>query len=158
MPHVAPVLDGAYRRPWRADRAWGEGAGGRGEAARLDQSRRRTIFAMSDDSAEKVSPHLPVIDIAALVQGRGALDEVAQRMAAACREHGFFYVRGHGVDDALCARLESLSRAFFALDESVKMQWRMSLGGRAWRGYFPAGGELTSGIADWKEGLYFGSE
>ena len=113
---------------------------------------------MSDDSAEKVSPHLPVIDIAALVQGRGALDEVAQRVAAACREHGFFYVRGHGVDDALCARLESLSRAFFALDESVKMQWRMSLGGRAWRGYFPAGGELTSGIADWKEGLYFGSE
>ena len=34
----------------------------------------------------------------------------------------------------------------------------MSLGGRAWRGYFPAGGELTSGRPDWKEGLYLGSE
>ena len=38
------------------------------------------------------------------------------------------------------------------------MQWRMARGGRAWRGYFPAGGELTSGRPDWKEGLYFGAE
>ena len=34
----------------------------------------------------------------------------------------------------------------------------MDLGGRAWRGYFPVGGELTSGIPDDKEGLYFGAE
>jgi hypothetical protein len=34
----------------------------------------------------------------------------------------------------------------------------MGLGGRAWRGYFPVGGELTSGTPDLKEGLYFGAE
>ena len=34
----------------------------------------------------------------------------------------------------------------------------MPRGGRAWRGFFPAGGELTSGRPDWKEGLYLGSE
>jgi isopenicillin N synthase-like dioxygenase len=34
----------------------------------------------------------------------------------------------------------------------------MALGGRAWRGWFPVGGELTSGRPDWKEGLYFGAE
>ena len=34
----------------------------------------------------------------------------------------------------------------------------MALGGRAWRGYFPLGGELTSGRPDQKEGLYFGAE
>ncbi len=34
----------------------------------------------------------------------------------------------------------------------------MALGGRAWRGYFPLGGELTSGQPDWKEGLYLGTE
>jgi polar amino acid transport system ATP-binding protein len=34
----------------------------------------------------------------------------------------------------------------------------MPLGGRAWRGWFPLGGELTSGRPDWKEGLYLGSE
>lgn len=103
---------------------------------------------------------LPVIDVAPLVgvgdaQGRAA---VAARIGAACRAHGFFYVRGHGVAPALVQRLEDRSRAFFALPEDSKMRWRMALGGRAWRGYFPLGGELTSGRPDWKEGLYLGTE
>jgi polar amino acid transport system ATP-binding protein len=34
----------------------------------------------------------------------------------------------------------------------------MALGGRAWRGWFPLGDELTSGRPDWKEGLYLGAE
>jgi isopenicillin N synthase-like dioxygenase len=34
----------------------------------------------------------------------------------------------------------------------------MARGGRAWRGYFPVGGELTSGAPDRKQGLYFGEE
>jgi isopenicillin N synthase-like dioxygenase len=34
----------------------------------------------------------------------------------------------------------------------------MALGGRAWRGYFRVGDELTSGRPDQKEGLYFGQE
>ena len=38
------------------------------------------------------------------------------------------------------------------------MAIRMELGGRAWRGYFPLGDELTSGKPDQKEGIYFGSE
>jgi len=67
-------------------------------------------------------------------------------------------VTGHGVDRAIVDRLVAAGRRFFALDEATKMQWRMSRGGRAWRGYFAAGGELTSGRPDWKEGLYLGSE
>jgi len=103
-------------------------------------------------------PHLPLIDIRPLVaEGRGR-EAVAAQIGEACRAHGFFYVAHHGVDAALVQRLETLSRAFFALPEATKMQWRMALGGRAWRGYFPLGGELTSGRPDWKEGLYLGSE
>lgn len=34
----------------------------------------------------------------------------------------------------------------------------MAHGGRAWRGWFPLGGELTSGAPDRKEGYYFGAE
>ena len=34
----------------------------------------------------------------------------------------------------------------------------MPHGGRAWRGWFPVGGELTSGVPDRKEGIYFGAE
>jgi len=45
-----------------------------------------------------------------------------------------------------------------AFEPSDKLKIRMELGGRAWRGYFPVGAELTSGIADQKEGLYFGAE
>ncbi len=38
------------------------------------------------------------------------------------------------------------------------MKIAMAQGGRAWRGYFPVGGELTSGEPDLKQGLYFGEE
>ncbi|RSZ47213.1 MULTISPECIES: 2-oxoglutarate and iron-dependent oxygenase domain-containing protein [unclassified Variovorax] len=101
---------------------------------------------------------LPLIDVAALVDGTDGRDAVAAQIGAACRAHGFFYVTGHGVDAALVKRLEDLSHRFFELPEETKMQWRMALGGRAWRGYFPLGGELTSGRPDWKEGLYLGTE
>jgi len=101
---------------------------------------------------------VPVIDVSALVAKTPARPAVAAEIGQACRAQGFFYVTGHGVDPPICDRLVAASRRFFALDQATKMQWRMSLGGRAWRGYFPAGGELTSGRPDWKEGLYLGSE
>lgn len=65
---------------------------------------------------------------------------------------------GHGVEPALVQRLSNFSQQFFALDEATKLQWRMELGGRAWRGYF-LGGELTSSRPDWKrQRLYLGTE
>jgi isopenicillin N synthase-like dioxygenase len=102
--------------------------------------------------------HVPVIDIGPLVAGSAQKAAVADQLGAACRECGFFYIVGHGVDQALISRLERLSRQFFALDQPVKMQISMARGGRAWRGYFPVGDELTSGKPDQKEGLYFGAE
>src|SRR5262249_25379976 len=47
---------------------------------------------------------------------------------------------------------------FFQQPLEQKMEISMSRGGRAWRGYFPIGGELTSGQPDLKEGIYFGAE
>ena len=67
-------------------------------------------------------------------------------------------ILGHGVDEGLQERLLHLSRQFFAQALERKLEIRMALGGRAWRGYFPIGGELTSGRPDLKEGLYFGAE
>lgn len=84
--------------------------------------------------------------------------KVAAEIGEACRTYGFFYITGHGVDEDLQARLEQQSREFFAKDVEDKMRIRMRLGGRAWRGYFPVGDELTSGKPDRKEGLYFGAE
>lgn len=93
---------------------------------------------------------VPVIDL----ESRGA----AAEMGAACRESGFFYLVNHGVSPALESRLDIESREFFALPTDEKMRIEMRRGGRAWRGYFPVGGELTSGKPDEKEGLYFGRE
>ena len=101
---------------------------------------------------------IPVIDISALVSWEKDRDEVAGRIGQACRDWGFFYIVGHGVDEHLQRRLEEVSRQFFAQDLKTKLEIKMSLGGRAWRGYFPVGGELTSGKPDLKEGIYFGAE
>jgi isopenicillin N synthase-like dioxygenase len=99
---------------------------------------------------------VPVIDISSLKAG-GCL-KVAKQLGEACRECGFFYITGHGVSETLQLRLESLSRQFFAQPLEEKLKIRMALGGRAWRGYFPVGSELTSGKPDQKEGIYFGVE
>src|ERR1700722_18199323 len=102
--------------------------------------------------------NIRVIDVSELFEGRPGRLAVSRRLGQACRESGFFYVVGHGVDEALQARLRELSREFFAQDVETKLTIRMALGGRAWRGYFRVGDELTSGKADQKEGLYFGAE
>lgn len=101
---------------------------------------------------------LPIIDVGPFVGGTGDRLGVAAQIARACRDSGFFYIVGHRVDDRLQLQLEDLSLKFFAQDLDVKLDIRMENGGRAWRGYFPVGGELTSGKADRKEGLYFGAE
>jgi isopenicillin N synthase-like dioxygenase len=101
---------------------------------------------------------LPIIDISPLWHGAEDCAAVAATLQQACYDSGFFYLTGHGVDEALQERLEDGSRAFFAQAVETKMQIAMARGGKAWRGYFPVGGELTSGQPDWKEGLYFGAE
>jgi isopenicillin N synthase-like dioxygenase len=102
--------------------------------------------------------HIPIIDVSDLVAGTSSRQAVATQLGEACRESGFFYAIGHDVDEGLQRRLRDLSRQFFAQDVGTKMQVRMALGGRAWRGYFRVGDELTSGRPDQKEGLYFGTE
>jgi isopenicillin N synthase-like dioxygenase len=113
---------------------------------------------------------LPVIDVAPLADvAAGTAAAIAapvtpaalaavRQIQAACRERGFFYVAGHGVPAALTSQLLQASAAFFALPAEGKQEIAMERCGRAWRGYFPVGGELTSGQPDLKEGLYFGAE
>jgi isopenicillin N synthase-like dioxygenase len=100
---------------------------------------------------------LPVVDVA--VSRRAAdPDAIAREIDDACRTSGFFVVTGHDVPAALAARVETLAREFFALPDAEKAAVAMRHGGRAWRGWFPVGGELTSGAPDMKEGFYFGEE
>jgi isopenicillin N synthase-like dioxygenase len=103
---------------------------------------------------------LPIIDMSQLFD---LADEVGHRRVAreignACRASGFFYVVGHDISPAVLTALEAASRRFFASPIEDKMKIEMAHGGRAWRGFFPVGFELTSDAPDQKEGLYFGTE
>nr|ANG59310.1 GA2ox protein [Poa pratensis] len=67
-------------------------------------------------AVQKVAPPLadvPEVDLAA-AEGRAAA------VRAACEEHGFFKVTGHGVPLALLARMEEAAAAFFALTQREK--------------------------------------
>lgn len=114
---------------------------------------------MGVGSVGGVTAGIPLIDVTPLrtgdADGAGA---VARAIDAACREQGFFTIVGHGIDPALFARLDRAARDFFARPEAEKAEIAMERGGRAWRGWFPLGGELTSGRPDHKEGIYFGAE
>lgn len=106
----------------------------------------------------KLSSSLPIIDVSPLRHASAGRREVAQQIRNACEDTGFFYITGHAVDEDLQLELERLSRQFFSQDLESKLAIHMSKGGRAWRGYFAVGNELTSGKPDLKEGFYFGAE
>jgi isopenicillin N synthase-like dioxygenase len=74
----------------------------------------------------------------------------------AFRTIGFAYLEDHGVSTDLQSRLIKSAETFFAQPLDTKMKYAMKNSGKAWRGYFPVGGELTSGKPDLKEGFYFG--
>ena len=93
---------------------------------------------------------LPVIDLSS--------PAAASEIDRACRDTGFFLVSGHGVPAADLDVLDRAARAFFACPADEKAEIAMARGGRAWRGWFPEGGELTSGRPDRKEGIYFGAD
>ena len=101
---------------------------------------------------------LPLIDVAPLVSGDGDAIATARAIDTACRETGFFRIIGHGVDPQLARDVDRLAREFFALPDEQKAAVAMARGGRAWRGWFPVGGELTSGRPDRKEGWYAGTD
>jgi len=83
---------------------------------------------------------------------------ISREIGAAAASAGFFYVTRHGVSEAILQRLEVEARGFFDLPDADKQAIAMAKGGVAWRGWFPLGGELTSGRPDGKEGVYFGEE
>ena len=101
-----------------------------------------------------------MIDVAPLLRAGSDRDvrAVADAIDAACRDVGFFVISGHGVDPRLRRDLDAAAREFFALPEETKAEIAMARAGLAWRGWFPVGGELTSGRPDRKEGIYFGEE
>ena len=66
--------------------------------------------------AQDTYSNIPIINISALVSGSEERHEVAAKIGQACRDWGFFYIVGHGVEEALQRRMEKVSQQFFAQD------------------------------------------
>ena len=65
---------------------------------------------------------VPVIDIAPFMQGSSVGKQaVAAEVGRACTDIGFFSIVGHGVPEALVARMYDVSRRFFDLPFSEKL-------------------------------------
>jgi isopenicillin N synthase-like dioxygenase len=93
---------------------------------------------------------LPLIDLRD-TQG------LAQRIDQACRDSGFFYLVGHGVDPALRAAVFDASQRFFALPEADKARWHIERSG-IHRGFDPIGWQTLDpgNPGDLKESFYLG--
>ena len=64
---------------------------------------------------------LPILDLSCRREGDlASLTKIAGQAGAACRDVGFFYVVGHGVNQDLIARAFEQSRRFFALPLAEK--------------------------------------
>jgi isopenicillin N synthase-like dioxygenase len=92
-------------------------------------------------SPAKPATRIPVIDLSAsFVDGAGR-QVAAQAIHRACRETGFFYVSGHGVDPALVERQIEAAKSFFALDDRAK-QAVAQRNSPCWRGYEGVGAQM----------------
>ncbi len=64
---------------------------------------------------------LPIIDITGLDTADDArLRAIGAQIGAACREIGFFYVKGHAIDEATLADVFAMAHRFFELPEDEK--------------------------------------
>lgn len=88
---------------------------------------------------------VPVIDLAPA--RHGARRQVAEAIDRACRDIGFFAITGHGVPDALVARLRRVAHEFFERPMDEKLAYRHPVIGTN-RGYHPVGGETLSKAND----------
>ncbi len=103
---------------------------------------------------------IPVIDLAPLFGGGTEGEKaVAAAIGQACRDRGFFYVRNHGVPEALVTGLFAAGAAFFALPEQEKGAVSITRSPHN-RGYVPLEGEALdpSRPGDAKEAFNIGRE
>ncbi|KAM7264596.1 hypothetical protein ACFE04_002279 [Oxalis oulophora] len=103
---------------------------------------------------------LPIIDISPMLakiddpnaEEDSGVCEVVKQLDQACREAGFFYIKGHGIDEFLVKEVRNLSRKFFHLPLEEKLKIKLTPDA-AYRGYQPFGLNLTNGELDRHEAI-----
>ena len=99
-----------------------------------------------------------VLDIASVSLAQ-PLETIADELGRSFGEYGFAVVRDHGIPQDLINEAEGVSKAFFALPDSVKRAYKIEGGGGA-RGYTPFGTEKAKDAAvfDLKEFWHVGRD
>ena len=83
---------------------------------------------------------IAVIDLGPFLAGKpGALEAAGREMARASESLGFFFIRNHGVPEALVDRVFAETERFHSLPLEEKM--KVKLTSRALIGYLPLGGQ-----------------
>ncbi|MGK9169410.1 isopenicillin N synthase family oxygenase [Inquilinus limosus] len=100
---------------------------------------------------------LPLLDLSQLDAGPAARQAFLDRLRAAARDVGFFYLSGHGVPESLVGQVKAEARRFFALPEADKLAIEM-VNSPHFRGYTRAAWERTRGEPDWREQFDIGAE
>ncbi|KAL9245807.1 hypothetical protein vseg_019414 [Gypsophila vaccaria] len=103
---------------------------------------------------------IPIIDISALVEKSNdasmsedaALWEVVRQLHDACRQAGFFYVKGHGIPNSLLKEVKDITRQFFHLPSEEKLKIKLSAE-TGYRGYQEVGDNVTKGVPDMHEAI-----
>lgn len=75
-----------------------------------------------------MSSQLPIIDVGPLIAGTSDKYRVVNSIGSAARELGFFYITGHGIDEALQQKLEALSKQFFDQTMAKKLEVSRTFG------------------------------
>ncbi len=103
---------------------------------------------------------IPVIDVSAL-RGGPRRSKMVAAIGKACREIGFFYAVGHGVDEARIACVYAKAKRFFDLPPAEKGKIAIELSA-CHRGWFRLGSEnldpAKQAEGDFKEGLKIGRD
>ncbi|XP_015870863.1 probable 2-oxoglutarate-dependent dioxygenase At3g50210 isoform X1 [Ziziphus jujuba] len=103
---------------------------------------------------------IPIIDIGPLLAKCGdpkmaqdpGVSQVVKQLDQACREAGFFYVKGHGIPDSLMKEVKNLTRKFFHLPYEEKLKIKMTPA-TGYRGYQRIGENITKGVPDIHEAI-----
>uniref|UniRef100_A0ACD6A7K2 Uncharacterized protein n=2 Tax=Avena sativa TaxID=4498 RepID=A0ACD6A7K2_AVESA len=103
---------------------------------------------------------IPLIDIGPLVEkiddpgmaGDEGLLGVIRMLDDACKDAGFFYVKGHGIPESLLTEVRDVTRKFFHLPHEEKLKIKMTPQS-GYRGYQRVGENVTKGKPDMHEAI-----
>ena len=102
---------------------------------------------------------LPTLDISAFLNDPNstAAHRFVADLTRACRDPGFCYLQGHGIDPAIESAAVKAAREFFALPKAQREALEIA-NSPHFRGYTILGDERTQGISDWRDQLDVGPE